>query len=226
MKVKFLKRTLACLIISASCFVNVANAGIIYSNDFEDGIGDEFSDFTTVVEAPNGEKFIGNLPTDNSSFDNSSFLSVLTLNDLAPSSLITIDFDIYGLNSLDGTEEYDNFKFFINGDLKFTDFYGHSNGNIVGPTNGTLDPNETDYFNFEYDFYIAAAATYHYSIIYRNYSNESIEIGFEANTNSLWPDEAFGLDNIVVTSVPEPTTLAIFALGIIGLASRRLKKQP
>jgi hypothetical protein len=27
------------------------------------------------------------------------------------------------------------------------------------------------------------------------------------------------------TSVPEPTTLAIFALGMIGLASRRFKKQ-
>ncbi|MDG1733866.1 MAG: PEP-CTERM sorting domain-containing protein [Thalassotalea sp.] len=27
-----------------------------------------------------------------------------------------------------------------------------------------------------------------------------------------------------VSEVPEPTTLAIFALGIMGLASRRLKK--
>jgi hypothetical protein len=37
------------------------------------------------------------------------------------------------------------------------------------------------------------------------------------------------LDNIVVdesfSSVPEPSTLAIFALGMIGLASRRMKKQ-
>lgn len=32
------------------------------------------------------------------------------------------------------------------------------------------------------------------------------------------------LSGFTVQSVPEPTTLAIFALGIIGLASRRLKK--
>lgn len=39
----------------------------------------------------------------------------------------------------------------------------------------------------------------------------------------------FGLDavsfNVTTTDVPEPSTLAIFALGIMGLASRRFKKQ-
>lgn len=35
---------------------------------------------------------------------------------------------------------------------------------------------------------------------------------------------SWGID-ITTTSVPEPTTLAIFALGIMGLASRRFKKQ-
>jgi len=36
----------------------------------------------------------------------------------------------------------------------------------------------------------------------------------------------WGLDNIefTTTAVPEPSTLAIFALGLMGLASRRLKK--
>ena len=32
-------------------------------------------------------------------------------------------------------------------------------------------------------------------------------------------------DNPNVSKVPEPSTLAIFALGMIGLASRRFKKQ-
>jgi len=38
---------------------------------------------------------------------------------------------------------------------------------------------------------------------------------------------AYGIDNISFssTTVPEPSTLAIFALGMIGLASRRFKKQ-
>ena len=32
-------------------------------------------------------------------------------------------------------------------------------------------------------------------------------------------------DNLNVSKVPEPSTLTIFALGMIGLASRRFKKQ-
>jgi hypothetical protein len=51
---------------------------------------------------------------------------------------------------------------------------------------------------------------------------------------TMVPDQistAFRLSNVnsvsfnVVTSVPEPSTLVIFALGMIGLASRRFKKQ-
>jgi hypothetical protein len=38
-------------------------------------------------------------------------------------------------------------------------------------------------------------------------------------------DPLFGVALVRVTSVPEPSTLAIFALGMIGLASRRFKKQ-
>jgi hypothetical protein len=33
------------------------------------------------------------------------------------------------------------------------------------------------------------------------------------------------IDDIKITAVPEPTTLAIFALGLMGLVTRRLKKQ-
>jgi hypothetical protein len=35
----------------------------------------------------------------------------------------------------------------------------------------------------------------------------------------------YGLNEIRVSAVPEPTSIAIFALGVIGLASRRFKKQ-
>jgi hypothetical protein len=48
-------------------------------------------------------------------------------------------------------------------------------------------------------------------------SNNSAEILALSNTAVLYTASS--------TSVPEPTTLAIFALGLIGLASRRFKKQ-
>lgn len=52
---------------------------------------------------------------------------------------------------------------------------------------------------------------------------------FSFSTTSNTPQ--FYIDNVVVakvpvTQVPEPSTLAIFALGLMGLASRRVKKQP
>ncbi|MCJ8318427.1 MAG: PEP-CTERM sorting domain-containing protein [Colwellia sp.] len=51
----------------------------------------------------------------------------------------------------------------------------------------------------------------------------SVTFSATAGNDDRW----FALDNIVVNaeSVPEPSTLAIFALGMIGLASRRFNKQ-
>jgi hypothetical protein len=54
-----------------------------------------------------------------------------------------------------------------------------------------------------------------------------VQIGFEAWTTSN--SEVVGIDNVIIsgdatTSVPEPSTLAIFALGTLGLVSRKVKK--
>lgn len=54
------------------------------------------------------------------------------------------------------------------------------------------------------------------------FGNDYIEVavgGLSMNTNSFISIE------LNPTSVPEPSTLAIFALGMMGLASRRFKKQ-
>jgi hypothetical protein len=53
-------------------------------------------------------------------------------------------------------------------------------------------------------------------------------VRFSSSLNQNPTDEWWAVDNVVINdnvSVPEPTTLAIFALGIMGLASRRFKKQ-
>jgi len=223
MEFKFLNKALAGFVFSASCLVSVANAGIIYSNDFEsDSTAAQFTVSNSVVSAPNGESFIGPL--------NYGATPTLNLNTLAAHSSITIDFDIYGLRSLDGINNSDYFEFFVDGSSQFVDFYGHENGVIVGPTTGQLVSHE--YNAFGYGNFYGGASTYHYSITYAHAAS-SISFGFKANTDQSWTDEAFGLDNVVVsdnavasaaTSVPEPSTLAIFALGIMGLAARKFKK--
>ena len=49
-----------------------------------------------------------------------------------------------------------------------------------------------------------------------NYTNSAVSIGIQSATIT---------GGGITTQVPEPSTLAIFALGIMGLASRRFKKQ-
>ena len=57
--------------------------------------------------------------------------------------------------------------------------------------------------------------------------SDSAIAGFSFQTTLAERPPLLSIDNVTfgVTSVPEPSTLAIFALGMIGLASRRFKKQ-
>jgi hypothetical protein len=48
---------------------------------------------------------------------------------------------------------------------------------------------------------------------------------YSANVNNVWLGLSADSWTIRYAQVPEPSTLAIFALGMIGLASRRFKKQ-
>ncbi|WP_299084424.1 PEP-CTERM sorting domain-containing protein [uncultured Paraglaciecola sp.] len=59
--------------------------------------------------------------------------------------------------------------------------------------------------------------------LYGEFSGEAtlyLALGYNAQENGAIP-----VATTSITSVPEPSTLAIFALGIMGLASRRFKKQ-
>jgi hypothetical protein len=59
--------------------------------------------------------------------------------------------------------------------------------------------------------------------LYGEFSGEAtlyLALGYNAGANGAIPVATTNL-----TSIPEPSTLAIFALGIIGLTSRRFKKQ-
>jgi hypothetical protein len=68
-----------------------------------------------------------------------------------------------------------------------------------------------------------------------NLGNDWFALHLNASTDGMWTWTQAGYDrddaNVRITvdysvnSVPEPSTLAIFALGIMGLASRRFKKQ-
>jgi len=48
---------------------------------------------------------------------------------------------------------------------------------------------------------------------------------FRIDEHSQTENGYTGIQVVAMTNIPEPSTLAIFALGMIGLASRRFKKQ-
>ena len=61
-------------------------------------------------------------------------------------------------------------------------------------------------------------------------SDDSVQVTWNNGSGvGDWSNNYIGYVNYeingVASQVPEPTTLAIFALGIMGLASRRFKKQ-
>jgi hypothetical protein len=69
------------------------------------------------------------------------------------------------------------------------------------------------------------------SIRFSNNSTEMVLLTTEnlaaaEQTNQNLAAAKLRTQNLIVASVPEPSTLAIFALGIMGLVSRRLKKYP
>jgi hypothetical protein len=60
--------------------------------------------------------------------------------------------------------------------------------------------------------------------LYGEFSGEAtlyLALGYNAGANDAIP-----IATTNIASIPEPSTIAIFALGIMGLASRRVKKQP
>ncbi len=89
-----------------------------------------------------------------------------------------------------------------------------------------------NYNNLSFIGNLAGGGTVSQMINFDNIFNVQ-NIAFTGFTNltsvqfSNGSSQALQIDNIVLrtTNVPEPSTLAIFALGIIGLASRRFKKK-
>ena len=227
MKYSFLKSVAAALIISVS---GLANASLIFSNEDLISAGDDLiiQDHVNDMQWGNWSYTKGasvNNFLSNSAFANKGF-RLATQQDLEllfnTAGAAKIDYD--GSWQVSPAEEAANksairlLNSFTNHSI--TDNWADTSGNkwIHSFYDNGIDNNSVGFvrFNSEYRGVI--------DIYSRNFTNR--DSTYSQNATSAWSMMLVRNGSVSdVSSVPEPSTLAIFALGIMGLASRRFKKQ-
>jgi len=195
MKFKLFKATLVGLLLSVTCLINVANAGLI---TFDGGA----STWDTIYDTSEVDVI----------FQSSKIAWGTGYNDLVnvaytnQNESLIIDF----VALAGATVSLDSFDI----------------GNYLGRNN------LTQYSIYDLsDTVTALISASPFVVPYSTISHSTYTAGLSSTVGIrlvLGPDMYNnGLDNVKfsTTSVPEPSTLAIFALGMIGLASRKIKKQ-
>ena len=215
MNIKFLKATLVGFVLSVSCVMNIANAGLISSDDYDlTEIGGLWTYGYTNWNAMSQYGNFGNVSSERDKIE--SLLSdgysdyygrdlnfngtyAWNASDSSTNYFLTFQFDqVFQFESVDiiTSRLFNQFsvEFFNNGIWNTADYSNLSTG---GKANGVTE-----------------------SLIFAPVISDMMRIRVGRNT-SLHEVAVYGS----ATTVPEPSTLAIFALGMIGLASRRFKNQ-
>jgi hypothetical protein len=196
MKFKFLIATLVSLVLSVSCLVNVANAGLISVDDWHlttDNNGglrqlaqSQFSDIYLAVSK------------------DTTFNSIDTYEIMA------------GYRQMTTAEAVT--RFLGNGAFGTLPIFSYYNQ--AGWSGYTWEGKNRYQF-----IYSDTVTTGHYKHA-GNYESHNNTGSFNINTTNFAGFVLIKDDSLLnPTDVPEPSTLAIFALGLMGLASRRFKKQ-
>ncbi len=236
---------LVALMLAAS---HVAAAGTtLYTNDFESGSTANFSygsiQSSLTNNVPDGrEHFLGYIwgwTRDGVSPETAS--TMLTLDSVGGYSSLTLAFDLYALDSLDGDDTKFGPDFFgveANGVRLIYNSFSNALGTIQNyPSSNS--PAQTGAFatnTLGYNFWGSTDSSYRFAFTFPNTLDTAafrffyVSAGDDAD---YLEDEKLGFDNVVVTgtiaaAVPEPsTTLLLFSGGflMLGLA-RRFRRLP
>jgi len=200
MNIKMLKAAIAGLVLSVSGF---ANAGLILSDLGSGNYGIQL--------------------------DPISF--TLNSNQSAANRMVIEDF--YTTNGTGtGTAISGWLNWSVNGGTNHQIVFETHNGFFAG-TSGQIDPNDL-LFNFTNDYATKGIGALSANDVITVSTNNMVFHSNTARIENSGPFTAYLLNSVTsissnvgltTSSVPEPSTLAIFALGIMGLASRRFKKQ-
>jgi hypothetical protein len=137
-------------------------------------------------------------------------------------------------NEFVGTEFNDVFAFFIDG-VNIALIPGTSTAVAIntvnmGSNSGLFNNNDLQdggpFFNIEYDGFTDIFTA---SVLGLSAGTHTISMAIADVNDNSWDSTVFiqagSFSDTDTTDVPEPSTLAIFALSLMGLASRRFKKQ-
>ncbi len=215
MKLIFLVIASAILII-----INSAQATLIYSNDFENGVGSEWSS-SRIGYDDDTSHFLGNFGNDT---------VTLSLEGLPAHDTITVNFDLILWDSWDGENtrwgkdyqglEADNTQVY---EYTFSNFSQTNQTNpdlsrqLYGKFGGTQHWQDSLYENYNDGFTF-------------DHTGSSLTLSFYGRHLQSLGDESWAIDNIRVSSsspapVPEPATMLLFGTGLTGLAGSRMRRK-
>ena len=208
-------------------WVPVTEAVQIYSNDFEGGVGAEWSSSITDTTPVGSRKFLGQ-------FNNGTVS--LSLGGLAAHTGATVSFDLFVIQSWDGNgptaagPDAWNLSVVGGSTLLNTTFSntGSAGNRQAYPDTypGGDNPSRTGAAESNTLGYALYGDTV-YNLSF-TFAHTLSAMGLEFSASGLQPafDESWGLDNVRVSinSIPEPATLALFGAGLAGLGFSRRKK--
>ena len=231
-----LQAGLAAVLLAAAVVPAAAQTTTVYSNNFSNGAGPDWSDQTTDTTpgtaAHPADAFLGQLGNET---------ETLSLSNLAPHSTVTATFDLYIINTMDGNGPYgggpDPWSLNENGNTliatNFANFpgdtqsFGGSNG-TGGYLTGGMYADQTGATEKNTLGYPQNDAVYHLSFTFTDPAS-LLALNFVSGQNQGIGDESWGLDNVVVQTnanpVPEASTTVslglLLALGGLAVAAKR-----
>ena len=210
------------ILLSANCLVSVANAGLINlleNSGFETG---DFTDWIVTGTSPHTD--VGIDGTNLSGYTDNDFdpsYSNVRSGEYSAWAIVSATNNLYAdfsqTLSVSGNTVY-NIGYFFGNDTAtaygWSSFITVNGSTIATPSSYIRGSTSADFADIGGTYTTAANET-------------SLTVRYRINGSGTGR-AAFSLDDFYVqteVTVPEPSTLAIFALGMIGLASRRFKKQ-
>lgn len=205
----------------------MAHAQTVYSNDFSTTAGSEWTNST--ISTSNGEKFLATATNGSGNGTNT-----LTLLGLPAHTAVTVDFDLYIIQSWDGNGPggggpdrwgltanaasllNTTFANFTGGNTQEFVSQANPNGGPVAPRTGQFAANHLGFGTTDF-----GDATYRFSYTF-NDTASNLALAFTSFQNQTPGDEGWGLDNVTVrltpaATTPEPGTFALLgSLSVMG----------